>query len=324
MTNTTRRAAATAAAAVMITCVGITSCADGRSDVAAGPTLTSPTRSSERRTAPSAGAVKVVLARAAQQPIRSGRVEIHAGRVEVAGAFDGDDMRIRSSATAAQSAPDTSPAGIEMLVVGGRVYAHTGDAYVRVPFGASALSASVGTSISDTVAAVRRLLEKATVDQPGTPTTVDGVEVTRYQAQLTGTGVADLLDGTGAWRSGIPGDESTRRSVDDALSRARVSLQGDVDASGMLRHLEITVTPDTTTGDCSLLRLLPTTTITLSGIDQPQSIAAPPPDQVKELTEIDPSRILGDIAAGFGADSASPQPQAPPSTAPEPGSTCPR
>jgi len=312
MTTTTRTTAAAVTLVMLITGLGVSGCSEGGRDITSGPSVTSAERGARdgaEATTPATAATPAtaVLARTAQQPIRSGRVDVQAGPVTMATAFDGDDLRVRTTAEPDASGTITGSAAVEMLLVGGQAYARIGNDVVRVPFGSSALSSSVGTSISDTIGAVRNLLEKATVDDPGTPATVDGVAVTRYRAELTGTGVADLIDGTGAWRSKVPGDEATRRSIDDAMNRARVSLVGDIDGGGMLRHLVITVTPDTSaSADCSLLRFLPTTTITLSGIDQPQDITAPPADQVKDLTELDPAQLFDDFAKGFSIDGTTP------------------
>lgn len=309
MTTTTRTTAAAVTLVMLITGLGVTGCSEGGRDITSGPSVTSAERGTHdgAEAATPATPATAVLARTAQQPIRSGRVDVQAGPVTMATAFDGDDLRVRTTAEGHPSGTTSGSGGVELLLVGGQAYAQIGNDVVRVPFGSSALSSSAGTSISDTIGAVRNLLEKATVDDPGTPATVDGVAVTRYRAELTGTGVADLLDGTGAWRSKVPGDEATRRSVDDALNRARVSLVGDIDGEGMLRHLVITVTPDASaSADCSLLRFLPTTTITLSGIDQPQGITAPPADQVKDLTELDPTQLFDDFAKGFSIDGATP------------------
>lgn len=312
----------TRAAAVVLTataCIGVTSCVDRGHDLTAGPSVTSPRREVTRRPTPSPASV--VLARTAAQAIRSGRVEVHSGPMAMTARFDGEDVEVLAGASTGTDAAGQGSAGVEMLVVGGRAYARTGDTYLRVPFGAQALSSSLGTRITDTIAAIRRLLEKATVGDPGTPMTVDGIDVLRYRAELTGTGVADLLDGTGARRAAPPVDDATRRVVDDALGSAKVTLVGDIDGDGTLRRLEITVTPGTPgSPDCSLMRFLPTTTVTLSGIDQPQGITAPPAEQVRDLAEVDPTEMLGAVARGLHAEGGS-EPGATPSTAP---TACPR
>lgn len=311
MLTTTRRTAAAVTALLLISGPGLAACRGSGTTVATGPSMTSPKRAGARPVDRTGGPVSAVLARTATQAIHSGHLDVDAGPVTMTGSFEGDDLSVTIGSGDTSGSGATQGPGLEMRLVGGKGFAHLGDAWISLPFGDTAVKASVGTRISDTVDAVRSALEKATVHEPGTPMTVDGLAVTRYRAGLTGTHAAELFTGTGGLSSKLPDDARGRRIADYVLQHATVTLVGDVDADGMLRRLEVSSTVDTAGyPDCLPLKVLPAgTSIVLSAIDRPQGITAPPPDQVKDITQVDPSELLGGILGGSGGDPTGRLPQ---------------
>lgn len=275
------------------------SCGTGTGRAAGPSKLSAPRGSVDARATPAS----MVLARTAAQAIRSGHMEVQAGGLDMSASFDGTDLVVRSTPGSSSTDPSARSAGVEMLVVGGQTYARIGDTYVRVPFGGTAITASAGTRVSDTVATVRHVLEQATVSEPGTPTTVDGVPVTRYRTTLPATKATDLVGGGGGLTSSLPDDTRTSRIAEFLVQHSTVTLVGDIEADGSLRRLEVTSSTDTSAyPDCALFKEVPvTTSIVLSGIDQPQGIEPPPADHVKDLTALDPTELLGEMAGALGS-----------------------
>lgn len=311
MRTTTRRTAAAFTVLLLTTGTVLVACSGSDDTVVAGPSMTSAVREVTRTPDRTVSPASAVLARTAAQPIRSGRLDIDAGHVTLSGSFEGDDLSAHMSTGDSAGSGTAQGPGLEMRLVGGEGFAHLGDTWITVPFGATAVKASVGSRISDAVDAVRSALEKATVDEPGTPMTVDGVAVTRYRSELSGKQAAELFESSGGLSSKLPVGARGRSVADYALQHAKVTLVGDVDAAGMLRRLEVSTSLDTSAyPDCLPLTMVPaTTSIVLSDIDRPQGITAPPRDQVKDLTQVAPQELLDGVLGQSGVDTTNTLPQ---------------
>lgn len=295
MSHTIRRSAV--AVGLALVALSSTVGCDVGGDTTATASMISPPRPGVRSTAPAdaPGPATAVLASASDQPIRSARIEMRSGPLEVIGSFEGDDADIRLGS--ANPADTSGSAAVELLLVDGHAYARLGGSVVRVPFGSAALSASIRTRISEAVDTARSALRRSTVDQPGTPTVLDGRPVTRYRAEMTGPDAVAVLEGSGSRPPAIAEDSRAGRITEYLSAHSRVTLTGDLDEDRALRRLEISTSIDTSAfPDCALFAALPATgSIVLDDIDAPQGITAPPADQVKDLTELDPAALLGDL-----------------------------
>lgn len=290
---TRRRILITTATVLLLGSPGLAACS-GDDTLVAGPSLTSDERAAVAPAATDAVATPAALAAAAADPVTSGRIQMRSGVVDVDVRFDGDDLSMTTS----------EPAGMETLLVDGDAYVKIGDRYTRLPFGG--LLGEMGEAPwSTTLDATLDALRTAATEGEPVRTSVDGIEVDRYHVTLSGTDAAELLPGVdGSMTEGLGGDR-IGRILGYASDHTTVDITADVDDGGRLHRVELTADADTSAyPDCSLYRMAPThMTVAITEIGRPQGIQAPAPDQVADLTELDPMDVLGEIV-GEGSSPA--------------------
>jgi hypothetical protein len=254
------------------------------------------------------------LADAAEE-IRSARIEMTDTTGTTVMRVDGDDVAVETVRTQDDGAP--FPGDYRSITVGGTTYTTMGsDRYVEFPEQTDGDDLSIG-SFNDfaigMVETIDELLRSSVVGQPGERTTIDGEDVTRYGATVDAKSAFQALDDAmqgSLGGSATPDDGETSRSdrIDDyAMDHMTVDLVGDVDDDGNLRRLTMTTSADLSEfPDCERFDPEPTeATFTVTEINEPQHIEAPPADQVQSIDE------YTDELANGGGFFGEPDPDAP-------------
>ena len=281
----TRRGILVTTATVLLLGSPVVAACSGDDTLVAGPSLTSDERAATSA-APDAVATPAALAAAAADPVTSGRIQMRSGVVDVDVRFDGDDLSMTTS----------EPAETEILLVDGDAYVKLGDRYTRLPFG-GLLGEMEEAPWSTTLDATLDALRTAATEGEPVRTSVDGIDVDRYHVTLSGTEATELLPGVDGSTTDELGADRIGRILRYATDHTSVDITADVDDGGRLHRVELTADADTSAyPDCSLYRMTPTDmTVVITEIGRPQHIQAPAPDEVADLTELDPTELLDEI-----------------------------
>ncbi len=282
----TRRRILITTAAVLLLGSPVVAACSGDDTLVAGPSLTSDERAAATPAAPDSMATPAALAAAAADPVTSGRIQMRSGVVDVDVRFDGDDLSVTTS----------EPAGTETLLVDGDAYVKLGDRYTHLPFG-GLLGELEDAPWSTTLDATLDALRTAATEGEPVRTSVDGIDVDRYHVTLSGTGATELLPGVDGSMTEELGADRIGRILRYATDHTSVDITADVDDGGRLHRVEVTADADTSAyPDCSLYRMTPADmTVVITEIGRPQAIQAPAPDEVADLTELDPTELLDEI-----------------------------
>ena len=225
------------------------------------------------------------------EDLRSGRIELGGPSGTMIVRFDGDDVATEMEPDGETGVPEAMGTW-RSVHVDGTTYMTFGDeGFVAIPDeeeeGEFSM-ADMGFGFRDLAGAIDELLRSSVVDQPGERTTVDGVEVTRYRATVTGRAAMEAFMEALGEDVGSTGGETRSERIDEYLTdHMTVELTGDVDDDGNLHRLTMTMDADVSEyPDCPAFSAETTeATFTITEVNDPQHIEAPPADQVRSMDE---------------------------------------
>ncbi len=246
------------------------------------------------------------IAHAAEE-VTSGRIEIiteaDSGRSETSGRFDGDDTKTETSFVGPGDAPVTAARSIR---VDGRVFVpaemfglgeSSDDAddvrWVESPASSNSELPGGGGSESeffeDPFGTMLTAMAEAAAG--ASPEVIEGEQMLRYVVDLTGNAAVDLSDRLGVTSPGVlpqVGTDDRGAAVEQYREEhTEAEVTAVVDLDGAL--LEISATIVVGTNDFESCALLPDAgdfVIRMWELGQPQSIEAPPADQVVPAEEL--------------------------------------
>ncbi len=225
------------------------------------------------------------------EDLRSGRIEMGGPTGSMIVRFDGDDVATEMEPAEEMGAPEGLGTW-RSVHVDGTTYMTMGDeGFVAIPDDGEddeSFMVGMGFGFRDLAGAMDGLLRSSVVDQPGERTTVDGVEVTRYRATVTGRAAMEAFMEALGEDVGSTDGESRSDRIDEYLTdHMTVDLTGDVDDDGNLHRLTMAMDADVSEyPECAAFSPEAIeATFTVTEINEPQRIEAPPPDQVRSMEE---------------------------------------